>query len=326
MDKRFDELHNWLTQKANSPSFTIQPMQGDASARRYFRVETADMSYVAMDAPPPQENCRPYIQIANALRHIGLHTPEIFEQDVEQGFLLISDFGNKLLLPELTLENADKLYDSALCALAILKTCPEVKGWTLPLFTAEFMHQELTLFKEWFLEKHLNLQLSDKEENELNACFDFICQRAKAQPQVFMHRDYHSANLMLLPGEQIGILDFQDAFIGPVTYDLVSLLRDCYIAWPDSLVTKWVLAYREKINMGTVSADEFLHWFDVMSLQRHMKALLTFSRKFRRDGNPNYLRHIPRTLNYIIAESAKIQECKALHQFISEQVVTVCEA
>lgn len=323
-DTRQLSLTEWLNNNVNLPPFQLKPLAGDASFRRYFRVELQNGSYIAMDAPPPRENCVPFIAIAKGLRDLGLNTPTIFAKDVARGFLLISDFGDKLFLKELTATNAEALYDCAIDALDVLRSCQVIQDWKLPYFSADFMRQELELFKEWFLLKHLNLNLSSSLEIQLSQCFDFIANTSANQSYSFMHRDYHSANLMILPHHQVGILDFQDAFVGPVTYDLVSLLRDCYIAWPDELVNKLVIRYFEKINLSNISQEQFLSWFEIMGLQRHLKALLTFSRKLHRDGNANYLQHIPRTLQYILKESAVFPECKVLYKLISEKVVDLC--
>ena len=318
MDHRYLHLQQWLSQTVQLKDYQLEPMAGDASFRRYFRVHQTGKSHVVMDAPPLRENCTSFIAISNALRALNLRTPEIIQGDLSAGFLLLTDFGDRLLLKELNSMNAENLYSCALDALAILQNCRDVTGWTVPLFTADFMREELKLFKEWFLETHLGLILSPQIQQMLTTCFDFLAESAVAQPQVFMHRDYHSANLMILPNHDIGILDFQDAFIGPVTYDLVSLLRDCYIDWPEDLVTKLVLYYRDRLENKNNSSDEFLRWFDLMGIQRHLKALLTFSRKFRRDGNATYLQHIPRTLNYILMVSERYEECWMLNNFLKE--------
>lgn len=318
MDQRLHDLEQWLSETCNLPTHKLHAMAGDASFRRYFRVEMEDQSYVAMDAPPPRENCIPYIAIAKTLRQMGLCAPDIIASHVNKGFLLITDFGDYLYLKELNPTNAEELYTRALDALTILQSCRQVDGWPIPTFTAEFMRQELEMFKEWFLCKHMNLTLSLQRDHQLATCFDFLAQSASSQAQVFMHRDYHSANLMVLPNKQVGILDFQDAFIGPVTYDLVSLLRDCYITWPDEVVTKLVLQYWQNLNLPHVTADQFLFWFDMMGLQRHLKALLTFSRKLHRDGNASYLQHIPRTVSYIEKVSARYSNCQVLSELCIE--------
>lgn len=320
MDIRQLSLQKWLADTTRWEAVELQALPGDASFRRYFRVWHQQNSYIAMDAPPDRENCQPFVAIAKVLRQHGLLSPEIIEADLSQGFLLLTDFGDRQYLKELTAENADKLYTIALDALAILQQCRAVPGASVPFFTAEFMYQELLLFQEWFLENYLQLTLTSSEGAMLANCYHKLAQAAASQVQVFMHRDYHSANLMCLPENQVGILDFQDAFIGPVTYDLVSLLRDCYIEWPDDRVKKWVLYYRQVLQLN-VSESEFLQWFDWMGLQRHMKALLTFSRKFKRDQNPHYLQHVPRTLNYILKVSEMYPEFKAFYHFLHEKVL-----
>jgi hypothetical protein len=270
-----------------------------------------------MDAPPERENCVPYVAISRALRVHGLLAPEVIAQDISQGFLLLTDFDDRLLLHELNSTNVQQFYTQALDALAMLQSCPAVLDWQIQPFTMDVMIQELQWFQEWYLENYLALTLSTTAKNTLAELFSFLAKEAANQPQVFMHRDYHSANLMVLPNDQIGILDFQDAFIGPVTYDLVSLLRDCYVAWPEEFITALVLRYRDQLKI-TVTDNEFLRWFDLMGLQRHLKALLTFARKYCRDGNANYLKHIPRTLNYVVQESRHYPECQAFKKFLCE--------
>lgn len=320
-DARQIALQQWLQTSCQLQADIMQPLAGDASFRRYFRIQEPDVSYIAMDAPPERENCLPFVAISQGLQTLGLITPHVFAQDLTRGFLLLSDFGDRLLLHELNPHNAKHLYTSALQELSVLQSCPAISGWTIPTFTAEFMRQELDWFKEWFLLTHLKMTFTQPNEQALAHCFDFLAESAARQPLVFMHRDFHSANLMVLPDDKIGILDFQDAFYGPVTYDLVSLLRDCYISWPDTLVTELVLAYRAKLPFA-VNEKEFLRWFDLMGLQRHLKALLTFARKYHRDHNPNYLPHIPRTLEYIVRVSERYPECKVLATLMKE--VSTC--
>jgi aminoglycoside/choline kinase family phosphotransferase len=326
MDPRQQALDQWLKTHCQLPAFKLTAMAGDASFRRYFRVTAGQGQYVAMDAPPERENnCRPFIAIAESLRRQGLLTPEVIACDVTAGFLLLTDLGDRLYLNELTTANVELLYTTALDALAILQNC-SVQNWTIPPFTVEFMYQELQLSKEWFLVKHLGLALNTQTEKMLADFFQFLAESAGKQPQVLMHRDYHSANLMVLPDNQVGILDFQDAFMGPVTYDLASLLRDCYIAWPDRLVKKWVLQYKEKIPaLAKVSDVEFIRWFDLMSMQRHLKALLTYARKMHRDHNPNYLQHIPRTLHYLATVAPEYAECQAFNVFLQDIVLPASE-
>lgn len=317
-------LELWLTGHCQLTSYQLDPLPGDASFRRYIRIHQANKTYIVMDASLEKQSCVPFVAISQSLRKHGLYTPEVFASDFTQGFLLLSDFGDRLYLNELTPANAHKYYGHALDALHSMQQCKTIDNWDLKPFTAEFMRNELMLFKEWFLEKHLALALTHSTQKMLEKSFDYLAQRSAAQPYVFMHRDFHSANLMVLPQEHVGILDFQDAFWGPVTYDLVSLLRDCYIAWPESTVQQLVAYFWEKMALPKVSLDEFSCWFDWMGMQRHLKALLTFSRKYRRDNNPNYLQHIPRTLNYVLTISARYPETQALHQFLTNVVVEKC--
>lgn len=318
-------IEKWLNEQCALTHLQIQAIPGDASFRRYYRIQHANGSYIAMDASVEQKSCIPFVAISQALRAEGLCTPEIIASDVANGFLLLTDFGDRLYLKELNSQNASQLYGRALTALAKMQRCSAVDGWTLPFFSKEAMQNELNLFREWFLEKHLMLSLSAKTNAMLDQTFDFLATTAAAQPQVFVHRDYHSANLMVLANEQVGILDFQDAFIGPVTYDMVSLLRDCYIAWPSAQVTEWVRGYWEQLLLPkSMSFAEFLQYFDLMGVQRHLKALLTFSRKYCRDGNANYLQHVPRTLRYVLTVSENYLPLRELNYFLKNQVMEKC--
>lgn len=313
-------LQQWLTVNCALKPVALHALPGDASTRRYFRATFEDHSVIAVDAPPPQ-NCTAFVAIANALRQQGLRTPDIFHADTERGFLVLSDFGDLTYLKALNQYNAAQYYQQALTALAVLQDCRDVSHWPIPAFTREFMRQEWAWHKEWFLKKYLGLS---QVPAAVDHCYELLIDVAVNQPQVFMHRDYHSANLMVLPNDQVGILDFQDAFIGPVTYDAVSLLRDCYVAWPDEWVSAWVVYYWQQLRarglLANVSEAEFKHWFDWMGLQRHLKALMTFARKNVRDYQPQYLQHIPRTLNYILTISAHYPELRALHCYFHDTV------
>lgn len=333
-DERQAVLTGWLQEDCGLSDVVLVPMKGDASFRRYFRAKTRTGTHVVMDAPPPRENCRPFVAISHALCARGLHAPAILAADINQGFLLLTDFGDETYLTGLTADNADGLYRRALSALAVLQGCRDVADWTIPLFGADWMWNEWEWFTEWFAGKLVGIEMGDQRA-WLDTCLAKIITSALEQPQVFMHRDFHSANLMVLPDHQVGILDFQDAFIGPVTYDLVSLLRDCYIAWPEEQVMTWVHLYVDQlIALGVLTASDraqFIRWFDWMGMERHLKALFTFSRKAIRDSQPHYLRHVPRALHYLITVSAKYDEMKPLHLFLrdqlepaSRQVVTTC--
>ncbi len=311
---RKEALVQWVS-KIIGETGELKPLPHDASFRRYFRLMTAKGSYLVMDAPPSLENTQPFVAISSALREKNLKAPDIIAMNREQGFLLITDFGDTTYLSALNATNADELYQRALHALATMQSIREVPNHTLPFFTAEFMQKEWAWHKEWFSEKWLNLS---SLPNNLDDCYQLLVTSAIHQPQVFMHRDYHAGNLMVLTNE-VGILDFQDAFIGPVTYDLASLLRDCYIVWPGNQVAQWVDHYQRLLQakglLQNISSDTFLRWFDLMSLQRHLKALMTFARKKVRDQQPQYLQHIPRTIQYIKTVSAKYPTLQPLQEY-----------
>ncbi len=323
-DERKAALLRWLENSALVPS-KIEAMAGDASFRRYFRVWIGGQTYVVMDAPPTKERCQPFVQIARALQELGLNAPQIFEADLEQGFLLLSDFGDTTFLKALTLhpDDAMSLYANALKALATLQDCRHVHDYDLPYFDKKWLVQEWAWHKEWFLCQFLGLKELENEA-ALDVNYQTLIDSAVQQPQVFMHRDFHSANLMVLPNQAVGLLDFQDAFIGPVTYDLASLLRDCYIDWPDSNVQTWVLTYlrllKQHGQLVNVTDEIFLRWFERMGVERHLKALFTFARKWVRDQQPQYLQHMPRTLNYILHATQHDPLLKEMHQFYAQVV------
>lgn len=319
IDSRKIELLDWLLSSCELRSVSVLPMLGDASTRRYFRVLTPEKSYVAMDAPPSEANCASFIAVADALRKKGITVPEIYFSDLERGYLLLTDFGDLTYLNALNEDNADALYGCALETLASMQELRDVPARPLPPFTAAFMRQEWEWCKEWYLGKLLKMNKIDHEAS-VDACYDLLIESATSQPQVFMHRDYHSANLMVLPDDGgVGVLDFQDAFLGPVTYDLASLLRDCYIAWPDERVKGWVNSYRLMLNArNTMDVDQatFMRWFDLMGVQRHLKALYTFASKHVRDNQPRYLAHVPRTLCYLLNTTEKYPELAALNDLL----------
>jgi aminoglycoside/choline kinase family phosphotransferase len=317
-------LREWLSLDCGLTIISLEPMVGAASFRRYFRATiAAKKTLVVMDAPPFYEDCGSYIAIANALREMNLHTPHIIAADLHQGFLLISDFGDTTYLRGLNHENADHLYGLALLELAKLQACHDVPDYSIPHFNEDLMWQEWTWHKEWFLEKLLGLRPGPLEK-ELDSCFDLIKTAIADLPQVFMHRDFHSENLMILPHDGVGILDFQNAFRGPITYDLVSLLRDSYIDWPKEWVNKWVEDYRRHLQtlnvLKGVTREQFMRWFDWTGIERHLKALFTFARKKCRDDDPRYLVHVLRTLNYLIDESAPYPELAPLNDYMNRIV------
>ncbi|RDH89592.1 MAG: aminoglycoside phosphotransferase [endosymbiont of Seepiophila jonesi] len=318
MPQRIEQLKNWLSSLPEIESYTFEPASGDASFRRYFRIETGDKSYIAMDAPPEKEDTKPFIRMAEALESIGLRVPHIFARNQAEGFLLLSDLGKTLYLDCLDETNVDRLYGDALGALVVIQACGPVEGLTD--YDRTLLLQEMELFREWLLERHHGLSLTDDEQSMLDAVFDFLAGNALDQPQVCVHRDYHSRNLMVTGQSNPGIIDFQDAVVGPVTYDLVSLLRDCYIQWPKACIEAWVMGYYElAVQSGVLRSeheDQFLRWFDLMGVQRHLKASGIFARLNIRDGKPGYLQDIPRTLNYILEVAPDYPELEGLEKLI----------
>jgi len=327
MSDRLNALKNWLRAYLGKPAPLIVPITNDASFRRYFRVEMDGISYVIMDAPPDKENCLPFVDIAQRLQASGLNAPKIVASDLEQGFLLLTDLGSQLYLSALNEGPFENLYGDALNALVLMQKNVDTQG--LPLYDQGLLHNEMDLFTNWLVDKHLNFSLSQTERASLENCFELLSASALSQPQVFVHRDYHSRNLMIVSQHNPGILDFQDAVKGPVTYDLVSLLRDCYIAWPLKRVKAWAGHYYTQIQQAgilkNVDEDQFFQWFDWMGIQRHLKASGIFARLFHRDGKSGYLKDIPRTLNYIVEVGANYPELAVLHKLVSQQVLPACQ-
>ncbi len=325
-DLRLQALEAWLATCLPGVEWTIKPLANDASFRRYFRAHLADgNTYVVMDAPPDKEPMAPFVAIASELVNLKLQVPVVHQADLTQGFLLLSDLGDTLYLTVLNENNADQLYQTAIESLLTIQTCKSVDDYELPLFDRDFCLAELERFRHWYLQTHLGLELSSAEHDQLQASFDLLTANAQAQPRVFVHRDYHSRNLMVLPDNQVGIIDFQDAVKGPITYDLVSLLRDCYIDWPRVKVEKWVRSYQQQaLAKGIISEDDpvqFLEWFDWMGVQRHLKAIHIFARLAHRDGKTTYLQDIPRALGYVRAVCQRYDELTPLYQFLQDRVL-----
>ena len=299
MDLRFEQLQEWLRTVAGILDYEIAPASADASFRRYFRVRYNATSRIIMDAPPEQEDCHPFIQVSALMAGIGLHVPVVLRQDLQQGFLLLTDLGDRMYLPELNVDTVESLYGDALQALLRLQAHGAAD---LPLYDRDLLMTEMELFRQWYLQQHLDWQLTEDENTLIDAAYRYLADQALQQPRVIVHRDYHSRNLMV-SSPNPGILDFQDAVIGPITYDLVSLLRDCYIAWPRSQVMNWVSQYyRQAVSEGVlenVSEEQFINWFDLMGIQRHLKASGIFARLNYRDAKSGYLKDIPRTLGYV---------------------------
>ena len=308
-DLRLSELAAWTKTQLATPDVAIEVASADASFRRYFRARVGDRSWIVMDAPPDKEDLGPYINIAELLVAAGIHAPRVMATDLRRGYLLLSDLGSRTYLSALAVAEAvDRLYDDALAALLRMQSVCTAPAQIsqLPQYDAALLEREAELFPEWFLRRHLNIDIDANLRRLLDGAFEVLIESALAQPRVFVHRDYHSRNLMVVEpqaGTNPGVLDFQDAVLGPITYDLVSLLRDCYVDWPVARVHAWALGYRSKARHQQLPAGDsdaqWLQWFDLMGAQRHLKAIGIFARLWHRDGKPGYLGDIPRTLAYL---------------------------
>jgi aminoglycoside/choline kinase family phosphotransferase len=320
---RYERLRLWVAEVLDSTDFELRPASSDASFRRYWRLLHSGTTRILMDAPPEFEDCGRFADLSRHFRSIGLNTPEIDAEDRVNGFLMLSDLGDRIYLGELRTETADRLYGDALAALAIIQACGPVE--TLPDYDESFIRRELGIFHEWFLGSLLGLRLTAEESAALALVDDRLVSNALEQPRVCVHRDYHSRNLMLTDRGNPGILDFQDAVVGPVTYDLVSLLRDCYIAWPAEQVTDWAMGYFHLARQSGILREEdperFLGWLDLMGVQRHLKASGIFARLHLRDGKPHYLGDIPRTLGYVREVSSRYRDLDGLLRLLDDRVL-----
>lgn len=315
---RKQRLDDWLAHVLKTKTYHLDPLPGDASFRRYYRLHLPKKTMIVMDAPHP-ESPDLFIHFAEILIKQELSVPEIYEYDLDQGFILLSDFGDRLYLDALNQNSAPLLYQDAIQAMIKMQKISA----PLPVFDTLRQKQQLDeLFKGWYLKVHLNYDVQDRSLQELDNNLDFILRVIDEQPKVFVHRDYHSRNLMILPEKNPGIIDFQDAIQGGITYDLVSLFQDCYITWPRHVVEGWVLDVHKKLQSeGLLTTntpfDVFLRWFDFTGLQRHLKNLGVFTRKYHRDHNARYLKDLPMPLKYIHESLDRYQELQPLKDFFA---------
>lgn len=329
-DPRLRRLAGWVGEIFGDDASSIAPASADASFRRYFRVTRGSETWIAMDAPPGKEDMRPYIAIAGMLNEMGVNAPRILHRNLDEGYLLNTDLGSRTYLAELARpETAPQLYADAIASLVRIQAGGRDFAAQLPPYDVELLQREMRLFSEWFCGRHMGIEFSADESERLQSAFDALAAAALEQTQVFVHRDYHSRNLMVSDGGRYGanpgILDFQDAVHGPITYDLVSLLRDCYVAWPLAQVRAWALSFRAQAAAAGLavgaSEAEFLRWFDLMGVQRHLKAIGIFARLWHRDGKPGYLRDVPRTLDYVYSVASGYPQLAFLHAFIGERIL-----
>ena len=315
---RVQGLQNWAASQLGVDTLDIAPASADASFRRYFRVNAKGRDYIVMDAPPAHENCRPFIAVARLFGDAGVHVPQVLGQDLEQGFLLLTDLGNTTYLAALNESGADQgvardLYLAANDALIRIQQAS--RPGVLPEYDRALLTRELKLFPEWYIGKHLGVTMTADQQALLDTLFERLLANNLAQPQVYVHRDWHSRNLMVADPNP-GILDFQDAVYGPITYDLASIYRDAYIQWDEEQQLDWVIRYWEKARAAhlPVRADfgEFWRDFEWMGAQRHIKVLGIFARLYHRDGKDGYLKDMPLVMHYLRKVCERYDELKPM--------------
>ncbi|HEX9140399.1 MAG TPA: phosphotransferase [Steroidobacteraceae bacterium] len=327
-DPRRALIEEWLRDELHCPAVRLEPASVDASFRRYFRIWRADgATRIVMDAPPGKEDIGPFLKVARLLAGCDVHVPEIEAADAVRGLVLLEDLGSEPLLSRLQGgAEPGPLYADALATLARIQLRGVAASASLPPYDRAVLEREMALLPQWFCTRHLQFE-PDREERELLAdAFEFLVREALAQPIALVHRDYHSRNLMLTAQRSPGVIDFQDALAGPIGYDLVSLLKDCYIAWPRSQVLTWVEAYRQQLRRGggDSGADlaQYLRWFDLIGLQRHIKVLGIFARLWYRDGKRGYIADLPRTLQYVREAAAGFAPLREFSAWVERRLVT----
>ncbi len=324
IDHRLQVLTRWLVEDLGFTDVRITPASADASFRRYFRATRGEQTYIVMDAPPDKENLQPFRKVAAMLAGFGLNVPRVLACYEARGLLLLTDLGSQQYLDALAANrDVDRLYADALGALSTLQTAGRAHARLLPPYDGALLRREMELLPEWFLHRHLAIEVGKAERAMLDRLYEPLIGSALAQPVTFVHRDYHSRNLLISDAENPGILDFQDAVAGPITYDLASLLKDCYVAWPAERVRAWVLRYRGELRQrGLDLPDEnaFMRWFDLMGLQRHIKVLGIFCRLYYRDRKSQYLRDLPRVLEYVRSAAGAYPQTAEFAGFIAARV------
>lgn len=323
MHERENALKEWLKEIISHDEFTLTPLTGDASFRRYFRIQYNDLTQIVMDAPPGKEDLKPFVHVAQVLSNAQVLVPQLIAINIELGFLLLSDLGDTLLLKELRADTVDAYYKQAVDTLAQIQSCPSGDAH-IPNFDKAFMLKEMNLCPEWFFKGYLSLDLQQDELHLVQKTMDWIADEVAQQPITLIHRDYHSRNLMLNTNKEqtlLAVIDFQDAMYGPITYDLVSLLKDCYISWPREEVLRWVNYFYEQTPLAQkYNKDMFIRAFDLCGLQRHLKILGVFSRLYLRDGKAGYLADLPLTLKYVLECTETYKELHSFYNFLQSRV------
>ena len=312
-------LTSWLASNSFDKD-SISVLSADASFRQYYRATKSDTSYAVMDCPPEKENLESFLLITEKLKNAKLNVPEIFEVDREIGFLVMTDLGDNLYSKKLNDETVYCLYTDALEAIVKMQTKVDCSG--LKDFD-KYYEEENNLFTDWFLKKHLKIELDAALEKKITLEFNKINSIIKSIPKTFVHRDYHSRNLLITDTNNPGIIDYQDAVIGPVTYDLVSLLKDCYVSWNDGLIEDMLESFFNRMKSNMINnISDFRYWFEITGLQRHIKAIGIFSRLNYRDNKNSYLKDIPRTYTYIEKVLTKYEELSGLNKIFSDLEVS----
>ena len=322
--QRLQLIESWLKEIHPNQSIQLEPASADASFRRYFRAIFADgRTLIVMDAPPEQEDCHPFIHVAKLFGDSGVNVPHVLAQNLERGFLLLSDLGATTYLSVLNEVNAALLYRDACKALIKIQLATQAK--VLPDYDDALLTREMRLFPDWYISKHLGLELSDQQQEVLEQTFTLLNNNILSQGQVYVHRDYHSRNLMFceeMQGENPGILDFQDAVLGAITYDLVSLLKDAYIQWEEELILDWAIRYWEDARQARlpVPSDfaDFYRDFEWMGAQRHIKVLGIFARLYHRDGKDGYLKDLPLVMTYLRKTCERYSELRPMLRLLDE--------
>lgn len=318
-DTRLAQLRVWLSENTCKNEFSLAPASADASFRRYFRVTADGTTRIAMDAPPPQEDCRPFVKVAALMLEAGLNVPRVIAQDIERGFLLLSDLGTTTYLNGFTADNPDRLFSDAIDALIRWQLAS--RPGVLPPYDRALLQREIDLFPDWYVGKHLQTTFTDAQREVFAGVSKLLMDAALAQPSVYVHRDYMPRNLMLSTPNP-GVLDFQDAVYGPINYDVASLFRDAFVSWPEERELDWVIRYWERGKAAglPVNTDFATFWrdFEWMGLQRHIKVLGIFARINYRDGKPHYLADTPRFISYARRVSARYRELGPLAKLLDE--------
>lgn len=322
---RLQQLNDWLEKILQTQAYAIKPASADASFRRYFRVSLDDVTYIVMDAPPEHEDCKPFVAVAKLFLDAGLNVPKVIEQDLENGFLLLSDLGDTTLLTALQAPNgmnvAADLYRDASNALIQMQLASQAD--ILPAYDEVLLTSEMQLFPDWYISKHLNVTLNEQQQSVLTKTFNLLNQNILAQSKVYVHRDYHSRNLMVQAGShELGVLDFQDAVYGPITYDLVSLLKDAYISWEEDQILDWAVRYWQSAKKAGLPVPndfaDFYRDFEWMGAQRHIKVLGIFARLYHRDGKDGYLKDMPLVMDYLRRVCDRYIELKPMLRLLDQ--------